>query len=96
MRSSELKVVGRSGQISLGKRFAGKRLRVEYRDDGTIALTPVTLVADSELWTLREPHRSRIARGLAFAAAEPPAETDLDALAREATSRLKGRKRGRR
>lgn len=29
----EIKVVGKSGQISLGKRFAGKTLRLERRQD---------------------------------------------------------------
>src|SRR5260370_38955921 len=75
----DVKVVGKSGQISLGKRFAGKRLRVEYRDDGSIVLTSVVVVPESELWTLKEPHRSRIERGLAWAARNPAVETDLDA-----------------
>jgi len=83
----EVKVVGRSGQISLGKRFAGKRLRVEHRDDGSIVLTSVIVVPESELWTLKEPHRSRINRGLAWAGGNPPAETDLGALTRKAATR---------
>ena len=88
----DVKLVGKSGQIALGKRFAGKRLRVEYRDDGSIVLTTVVMVPESELWTLREPHRSRIGRGLEWAAANPPSETDLDALALRA--RTKSRRHG--
>ena len=80
----EVKVVGRSGQISLGKRFAGKTLRMERRKDGTVLLTPVAMVPESQLWTLAEPHRSRIARGLAWAAETEPQETDLASLARRA------------
>ena len=34
----EIKVVGKSGQISLGKRYAGKTLRLERRQDGTMVL----------------------------------------------------------
>jgi hypothetical protein len=91
----DVKVVGKSGQISLGKRFAGKRLRVEYRDDGSIVLTSVVVVPESELWTLKEPHRSRIERGLAWAARTPPAETDLGALLEKAAgSPTKARRRG--
>src|SRR5258708_32403849 len=67
----DVKVVGKSGQISLGKRFAGKRLRVEYRDDGSIVLTSVGGVPESELWTLKEPHRPRIERGVPGAARNP-------------------------
>jgi hypothetical protein len=90
MNPETVKVVGKSGQISLGKRFAGKRVRLEYRDDGSILLTAVALVPESELWTLQEPHKSRIERGLTWAASHPPAETDLEALAQKA------RRRGRR
>ncbi|SRR5712692_11716465 len=76
----EIKVVGKSGQISLGKSYAGKMLRLERRQDGTVVLTAVAMVPESQLWTLREPHRSRIERGLAWAAETPPSETDLDSL----------------
>ena len=86
----EIKVVGKSGQISLGKRYAGKTLRLERRGDGTMVLTAVTVVPESQVWTLEEPHRSSIARGLTWAARTPARETDLGKL----TSRA-GRRRGR-
>jgi hypothetical protein len=76
----KIKVVGKSGQISLGKRFAGKTLRLERRQDGTVLLTAVAMVPENQLWTLEEPHRSRIQRGLAWAAANKPEETDVEAL----------------
>ncbi|MSV30877.1 MAG: hypothetical protein EXQ52_19345 [Bryobacterales bacterium] len=76
--SVEIKVIGKSGQISLGKKYAGKTLRLERRTDGTVVLTPVAMVPESQLWTLEEPHRSRIYRGLAWAARTAPRETDLD------------------
>jgi hypothetical protein len=87
MNPETIKVVGKSGQISLGKRYAGKRVRLEYRDDGSIVLTSVAVLPESELWTLREPHRSRIERGLDWASSHAPAETDLDALVRKARRR---------
>lgn len=31
----EVKVAGKRGQISLGRRYAGKTLRLEHRRDGT-------------------------------------------------------------
>ena len=86
----EIKVVGKSGQISLGKSYAGKTLRLERRRDGTMVLTAVAVVPVSQLWTLEEPHRSRIARGLTWASETPAKETDLDALTKRA-----GRRRGR-
>ena len=78
--SSELKTVGKSGQISLGKGFAGKTLRLQRQADGSILLTPVAVIPESQLWTLQEPHRSAIERGMAWAAENPRAETDLDEL----------------
>ena len=86
----EIKVVGKSGQISLGKSYAGKTLRLERRGDGTMLLTAVAVVPESQLWTLEEPHRSQIARGLTWAAGTPAKESDLDMLAKRA-----GRRRGR-
>ena len=77
---AEIKVVGKSGQISLGKSYAGKTLRVERQENGTIVLTAVAMVPESQLWTVEEPDRSRIARGLAWAAETRPQETDLDRL----------------
>jgi hypothetical protein len=89
----ETKVVGRSGQISLGKSYAGKTFRLERFKDGRLVLTAVVLVPESQLWTLAEPHRSRIERGLAWAAKARPQETNIDALLKR---RAKGGGRGHR
>lgn len=80
----ELKRVGQSGQISIGRELAGKLLRVERLEGGRLLLTPVVDVPESQLWTLSEPHKSRIERGLSWAAANPPKETDVDALVAKA------------
>lgn len=85
---TEVKTVGRSGQISLGKRYAGKTLRLERFNDGRIVLTAVALVPESQLWTLTEPDRTRIERGLDWAAKTSPAETDIDALLKRQARRM--------
>ena len=90
----EIKVVGRSGQISLGKSYAGKTLRLERRLDGTVVLTAVAMVPENQIWTVEEPHRSRIERGLVWASRTPPAETDLDDLVKPRRSKA-GRTRAR-
>jgi hypothetical protein len=92
---SEIKVVGKSGQISLGKAYAGKAVRVERREDGSILLTGVVMVPEDQLWTLEAPHRARIEKGLAWAAENEPAETDLDGLLKQ-RMRGPGRTHGRR
>jgi chromosomal replication initiation ATPase DnaA len=83
----ELKRVGQSGQISVGRELAGKLLRLEQLDDGRLLLTPVVDVPESQLWTLREPHKSRIERGLAWAAATPAKETAVAAVVSKAKRR---------
>jgi hypothetical protein len=92
---AEIKVVGKSGQISLGKSYAGKTLRVERHEDGSIVLTAVAIVPENQLWTLEEPHRSQIARALTWAADTKPQETEIDALVRR-RKKASGRSRGRR
>ena len=88
----ETKVVGKSGQISLGKCYAGKTFRLERFKDGRLVLTAVALVPETQLWTLAEPHRSRIERGLAWAAETRPQETSINTLLRR-RSKGAGRER---
>lgn len=95
VNGAEIKVVGKSGQISLGKNYAGKTLRVERQEDGSIVLTAVAMIPETQLWTLEEPDRSRITRGLAWAAANVPKETEIDALTRR-RKKAPGRSRDRR
>jgi hypothetical protein len=91
LHRNEIKSVGKSGQISLGKRYAGKTFSVRHQPDGSLLLTAVAMVPESQLWTLREPDRGSIVRGMAWAASTPPSETDLDDLSARA-SRLPGSK----
>lgn len=84
----ELKRVGQSGQISVGRELAGKLLRLEQLEDGRLLLTPVVDVPESQMWTLSEPHKSRIERGLAWATNTPAKETDVASL----VAKTKGRK----
>jgi hypothetical protein len=91
--TNEIKVVGKSGQISLGKRYAGKMLELQRLEDGSLLLRAVAMVPESQLWTLEEPHRSRITRGLAWAGQTEPRESAPDSLLKK---KRKGRRRSRR
>jgi len=93
--TSEIKVVGKSGQISLGKRYAGKMLELQRLDDGTLLLRAVAMIPESQLWTLQEPDHSKIARGLAWAAETSPRESDPQSLL-EPKRKRRSRPRGRR
>ncbi len=88
--TGEIKVVGKSGQISLGKRYAGKTLELQRLEDGSLLLRAVAMVPESQLWTMEEPHRSRIEKGLAWAAETEPRESDPNSLLKQ-----KGKRRRR-
>ena len=87
----EVKRIGETGQISVGKSLAGKLVRVEPGPEGVL-LRFVVDVPEKDVWWLKEPHKSDLARALAWAKANPPAETDLDALRAEALARKKGQR----
>jgi hypothetical protein len=54
-----------------------------------VLLTPVVDVPESQVWTLREPHKSRIERGLAWARTTPAKETAVVDVVAKAKRRKK-------
>lgn len=76
-----LKMVGTSGQLSLGKQFAGRYFEMETQEDGAILLKPMRVIPEAEAWLYTPEMRDRLARAESWMAANPPSETDLDALA---------------
>lgn len=75
-----LKMVGASGQLSLGKQFAGRYLEVEVLDDGAILLKPMRVIPEADAWLYTAETRERLTQADAWMAANPPRESDLDAL----------------
>ncbi|MFP3012158.1 MAG: hypothetical protein ACEY3D_04195 [Rickettsia sp.] len=45
-----IKYVGNNGQISLGKKYAGKQIQVLTLSDGTIIIKPGKFIPDNEMW----------------------------------------------
>lgn len=45
-----IKVVGINGQISLGKGYAGRTVRVSVSEDETVTIKPGKFVPDNEKW----------------------------------------------
>ncbi len=77
-----IKTIGASGQIALGKEFAGREVAVEEVEPGVWVIKLGTFLPDSEAW-LHEPEtRASLDRALEWAEAHPPAETDLAELER--------------
>jgi hypothetical protein len=75
-----VKVVGSSGQISLGKQYAGRTVLVEKVEEGVWLLKIASVIPDNELWLHTEPAKSRIDQAIVWAEKNPPEETDLEAL----------------
>lgn len=75
-----IKTVGRSGQISLGKEYAGRTVQVEQVEEGVWTVKLGQFIPDNERW-LHTPEVSReLDEAIAWAERTPPAETDLDEL----------------
>jgi hypothetical protein len=74
-----IKTVGASGQISLGKEYAGRTVVVETPEEGVWVIRTAQVIPDNERWLHQEPARSKVAAGLAWARATPAEKTDLDA-----------------
>ncbi len=76
-----LKMVGTSGQLSLGKQYAGRYFEVEIQPDGGILLKPMRVIPEADAWLCTPEMRGRLALADAWMAEHPPLETNLDALA---------------
>ncbi len=76
-----LKMVGASGQLSLGKQFAGRYFEVEIQPDGGIVLKPMRVIPEADAWLYTPEMRERLAKADAWMADNAPRETALDELA---------------
>lgn len=88
---TDIKRVGKSGQISLGKEHAGQYFREHRQADGSIVLVPVVVLPKSH-WSVRD--GARIRSAIAWAAENPARESDLGALVAKASRSDAGSKRG--
>ena len=75
---SAVKVVGANGQISLGKRYAGRQVLIEEREPGVWMVRTATVIPDNERW-LHEPRAAAdLQAALAYAAANLASHTQAD------------------
>ena len=74
-----VKQIGASGQISLGKEFAGRTVVVDILEPGVWVIKTAQTIPDSELWLHQPEAAARLDRAIA-AMDQPPLATDLEAL----------------
>lgn len=80
MQTQSLKTIGSSGQISLGKEYAGRPVLVEEIEHGVWLIKTAQIIPDNEMWMNEEPAKSRIDKAIKWAEDNEPAETKLEKL----------------
>lgn len=77
---SSLKVVGTNGQISLGKRFAGRQVLVEERGPGVWLVRTATVVPDNESWLHQPKAAADLQKAVSWAQNNVPGDSSVDAV----------------
>jgi hypothetical protein len=73
-----VKSVGANGQVSIGKRYAGRQVVVDELEPGVIMIRTATVIPDNERW-LHEPEvAAKVQASLEWAAANPPTGKNTD------------------
>jgi hypothetical protein len=80
-----IKIVGKSGQISLGKALAGAEFIMEEQPGGDIVLKRAVVIPVDERWAHEPAIQEKLARADAWLRKNRPAATDLSALEDELT-----------
>jgi hypothetical protein len=79
----EIKTIGMSGQISLGKEHAGRTVTVEEVEQGVWVIKTAQVIPDSEMWLHTPEAKASLDRALEWSDKTDRAETDLAALGRK-------------
>ena len=83
----EVKTIGSSGQISLGKQHAGRTVTVEEIEAGVWLLKSARVIPENELWLHRRPAGDALRRAVDWAEKNPPRTSNLEALERKLAKR---------
>ena len=70
----EIKRVGANGQISLGKRYAGRQVLVEEQAPGVWLVRTATVIPDNERWLHAPATQAELKKALDWAATHPASD----------------------
>jgi hypothetical protein len=84
----EVKTIGSSGQISIGKQHAGRTVTVEEIEEGVWLVKAARVIPENELWLHSPSATATLNRAVEWAERNPPKASDLDKL----ESKLKKRR----
>ena len=77
----QIKQINTQGQISVGKKFAGKKVQVKEYPDGSVMLIPVEVISTFELNLLKDKmFQGRIMEFDQWTSKNKPVESNLDQL----------------
>lgn len=82
-RARRIKTIGNSGQISLGKEYAGRTVMVEEIERGVWVIKTAQVIPDNELWLHTPETRASLDRALEWSDKTERSESDLEALTRK-------------
>ncbi|MBW2176057.1 MAG: hypothetical protein JRE14_00030 [Deltaproteobacteria bacterium] len=81
MAMLNVKQVNKQGQISIGKKYAGKKVRVDEYPDGTVILEPIVIISEFEIELFKnKAFQDRLKAFDRWEAGNKPSETDFSAL----------------
>ncbi|MFM9967115.1 MAG: hypothetical protein ACKVQK_01750 [Burkholderiales bacterium] len=75
-----VKIIGTSGQISLGKEYAGRQVLIEVPEPGVWLVRTASVVPDNERWLHTPQAKDALGAAIAWATNNPPIASDLSTL----------------
>ncbi len=75
-----IKTVGSSGQISLGKKFAGQTVMLDEIDTGVWIVKVGRFIPDNERWLHMPDVQTKLNEAIAWAEKNPPKDTNFEEL----------------
>ncbi len=78
MSTLVVKQINQRGQVSIGKKYAGKKVQIDEYPDGSLILKPVEIVSEFELQLLKNrTFQDRLDAFDRWESENKPAESDL-------------------
>ena len=83
----DVKTVGSSGQISLGKQNAGRTVTVEQVEEGVWVIKASRVIPENEVWLHNSSVSNKLTRAIDWAEKNPAKPSSLGALQRRLAKR---------
>ncbi|AVP87962.1 hypothetical protein phytr_10340 [Candidatus Phycorickettsia trachydisci] len=80
LSNTQIKHVGKNGQVSLGKEYAEKQIQISRLSDGTLIIKPGKFIPDNELWLYTQNNIEKLDQAIKWAESASRKETNLTEL----------------